>query len=305
MIPLRLWAERKYISMEDNRTIVIDGFEFELTGLFFENGAASITIRVSGNGQSQSDLKGWVLEVCPEDRQAFEELNILSCEKKRRQLNWTPAIALKTSYELLGDIGINGIVITDWVGRYEDDPEAEYRIVIDSKLEPQSFKIGIIQNESVRVSEQKMQITAKYANKVWTEPVEKSFCLYIPAPEGYKPNYKICVSAAKRFTHICCQRSGDENTMPVCARLFGSVRIVASVPLSCGKASGDEVHAAACDCFEVCDIIGYAEEDDAFSLNDVTVYPKKDSLDLTLLNTHCGKSVYRLDGKYVIGHKGE
>lgn len=292
--------------MEDNRTIVIDGFEFELTGLFFENGTTSMTIRVSGNGQSQSDLKGWILEVCPNDQQAFEELNILSCEKKRRQLNWVPAIALKTSYELLGDIGINGIVITDWVGRYKDDPEVEFRIVVDSELDPQPFKIGIIQGESVRVSEDKIRIAVKQNNKVWAEPIEKNFCLYIPAPEGYKPKNtpQICVSAAKRFTHICYQKSEEENTMPVCASLFGSVRIVASVPLSCSKACGDEVHAAACDCFEVCDIIGYAEENDTFSLNDVTVFPKKESLDLTLLNTHCGKSVYRLDGKYVIGHKG-
>lgn len=292
--------------MEGNRTIELNGFEFELTGIFSENGTTVITMRVSGNGQSTSDLNGWILEICHDDQQAFEELNIISCEKKRRQANWAPAIALKTSYELLGDIGISGIVITDWVGRYKDDPEVEFRIAVDLELDPRPFRVGIIQGESALISEDRIQISQKQSNKVWVLPIEKNFCLYIPAPEGYRPKKtpQICVSAAKRLTHICYQ-SDDENTMPIRASLYGSIRIVASVPLSCTKASGDEVHSAACDCFEVCDIIGYAEENDAFLINDISVYPKKDSLDLTLLNTHCGKSVYRLDGKYVIDNKGE
>ena len=60
----------------------------------------------------------------------LRDVSIVSCEKRRRHGAWGPAVALKTSYELMGDIGISGVVISDWIGRYADDPDVEYRIVL-------------------------------------------------------------------------------------------------------------------------------------------------------------------------------
>lgn len=286
--------------------VLFEGFEFELTGFFSADGSTTMTISVSGNGQSATDLKGWVCEICADDAQAFAELGIVSCEKRRRQGAWVPAVAQKTSYELTGDIGINGVIITDWVGRYADDPQVEFRIVLDAELAQRPFKVGLMQPEGALVSGEQIRLAQKPESKVWLTPVEKSFCLFMVVPEGYKPipANKACVSLTTRMLHIVHGKNEDEAGKPVCARLMGSVRIAASAPLEDRQACGDGVHAATCDCFEVCEIIGCTDEDDSFGMRDITVCPQTGSLDLTLLNMHCGKSVYRLDGKYVIERKG-
>lgn len=288
--------------MGENRSIVLGGFHFELTGFFSEDGTTVMTLSVTGKGESPADLRGWVCEICPGDEQAFLDVGILSCEK-RRHGTWMPAVAQKTTYELIGDVGINGVIINDWVGRYEDDPEVEYRIVLDTVLEPKPFKIGLMHSETVLVSEEKIHLESKPETRVWVTPIEKSFCLFIVVPEGYKPvgACKACVSATKRLAHIVHQKNEDENGKLQKASLMGSIRIVASLPLKSKQACGDEVHAATCDCFEVCETIGYADEGESFNISEIAVCPQSTSLDLTLLNAHCGKSVYRLDGKYTIG----
>lgn len=290
--------------MENNRQIVTEGFCFELTGFFSADGNTTMTICVSGNGESAVDLKGWVMEICSDDQQAFEDLNILSCEKKRRQSNWIPAIAQKTSYELTGDIGINGVVISDWVGRYEEDPDVEFRITFDRVLDPAPFKIGLMKGELIEVSEQVIHMSAMPDEREWAPSIEKSFCLFLIVPDGYKPDCvaQACVSATKQFVHICCEKNPQEGK-PLRVNLCGCIRIVASIPLVCDTADGDCAHTAACDCFDVCDTIGFADIETAFSMSDISVCPNKSSFDLTLLNAHCGKSVYRLDGKCTIGRK--
>lgn len=290
--------------MEHSRCIVAEGFLFELTGFFCTDGTTTMTICVSGNGQSTEDLKGWVIEICPGNPLAFEEVNILSCEKKRRQANWVPAVAQKTSYELTGDIGINGVLISDWVGRYEEDPDVEFRVVFDTELEPIPFKVGLVKGDTIKVSQDTIHVSVNPDERQWSAPIEKSFCLFLVVPDGYRPDSvtNACVSATKQFVHICCQQNPQEGKS-LHFSLCGCVRIAASVPLLCAGASGDSVHAAACDCFDVCDTIGFADDEAAFSIRDICVYPNRDSYDLTLLNTHCGKSVYRLDGKYTIAKK--
>ena len=83
-------------------------------------------------------------------------------------------------------------------------------------------------------------------------------------------------------------------------RLQGSIKIIASLPLKSHQACGDTVQATACDCFEVDEVIGFSRNDEEFGMRDVAVCPKKRSVDLTLLNAHCGKSAYRIDGIFVI-----
>ena len=294
--------------MRENRRLLLDGYEFELTGFFCEDGLTTVTMSVSGNGECPSDLKGWVLEMCPDNPQRFgDEVNIVSCEKRRRHGAWVPAAALKTSYELMGDIGIAGVVISDWIGRYQDDPDVEYGVVFDKEFEFEPLKVGIVFANETRISDARIDIRIQPQSKVWATPIEKTFCLYIIIPDGYKP-VNVCkanISITKRMVYIAHVKNEDEqqNEKPVRAELMGAVRILACVPLKSSQACGDEVQVCACDCFEVCDILGYADEDAQFELRELTVCPKPKSLDLTMLNAHCGKSVYRLDGKFVIDCK--
>ncbi len=289
-----------------NTKLLIDGYEFELTGFSCENGFTTVMVRVSGNGESQADLKGWVLEMCAGEPSRFEGVEIVSCEKRRRRGAWTPATAIKTSYELTGDIGISGVAVSDWIGRYEDDPDVEYRLVFDTELAFEPFGVALIFSDRTRVSEDKIGSPAEPASKIWTTPVEKSFCLYIVVPEGYKPvnACKAAVSVSKRMvylTHI--KNDTEQNGKALKAILTGAVRIVASVPLRSAQGAGDDVQIGACDCFEINDTIGYADEGTLFDWRDIVISPKQKSLDLTLLNAHCGKSVYRLDGKLTIDCK--
>lgn len=293
--------------MSEYRKLLLDGYVFELTGFLCENELTTVTVSVSGNGESPADLKGWVLEMCAQTPAIFEDVEIVSCEKRRRRGAWVPAAALKTSFELTGDIGINGVVISDWIGRYEDDPDVEYRIVFDKEIEFEPFGVGLVFGDRTRVSDDKISMQTEPQSKIWATPVEKSFCLYIVVPEGYKP-VNVCkagISIGKRMIYMAHAKNEDEKTCvkAMTAQVMGAVRIVANVPLKSAQASGDDVQVGACDCFDVCDIIGYADEGVMFDMRDIVIYPKPKSLDLTLLNAHCGKSVYRLDGKFIIDCK--
>ncbi len=66
----------------EERRLVVEGFTFELTGFFSAEGVTTVTVGVNGTGESTHDLKGWVMEICPDDPRYFEdEVNIVSCEK--------------------------------------------------------------------------------------------------------------------------------------------------------------------------------------------------------------------------------
>ncbi len=293
--------------MHKNRKLLIDGFEFELTGFFSESGLTTVTVSISGNGDSPTDLKGWVLEMCAETPEHFENVEIVSCEKRRQHGSWGPAAAVKTSFELYGDIGISGVAISDWIGRYQEDPDVEYRIVIDKELEFEPFSVALIYADRTRISEDKITIQTEPQSKVWATPAEKSYCLYIVVPDGYKP-VNVCkasISITKRMVYIAHVKNEDTDKCDkeVKALAMGAVRVVACVPLKSAQACGDDVQVGACDCFEVCETIGYADEGTLFDMRDIAISPKPKSLDLTLLNAHCGKSVYRLDGKFVIDCK--
>lgn len=293
--------------MHKNRKLLIDGFEFELTGFFSESGLTTVTVSVSGNGESSTDLKGWVLEMCADSPELFQDVEIVSCEKRRRHGSWGPAAAAKTSFELYGDIGISGVAITDWIGRYQEDPDAEYRIVLDKELEFEPFSVALIYADRTCVSEDKISIQTEPQSKIWATPIEKSYCLYIVVPDGYKPvnACKTSISITKRMVYIAHVKNDntDQCDKALKALAMGAVRVVACIPLKSAQASGDDVQIGACDCFEVCETIGYADEDAYFDMRDIVISPKPKSLDLTLLNAHCGKSVYRLDGKFIIDCK--
>ena len=305
--------------MGEDRKLVVEGFTFELTGFFSGDGTTTVTVGVNGNGESLSDIKGWAMEVCPDNPSYFsDEVNIVSCEKRRRHGTWLPATAQKTSFELTGDIGFAGVVISDWVGRYAEDPDVEYRVVFDRELKLEPFSIAMITGDNVCQAAGHIgikQIAPQPRNRVWATPLEKSFCLFIVVPEGYKPAgaCKVAMSVTKRAAFVVHHKGEfvvDDASSPegktlktMRAELLGSIRILANVPLKSAQACGDNVQVSAVDCFEVCETIGYADDDMAFELRDVTVCPKKQSVDLTLLNAHCGRSVYRLDGKFLIDCK--
>jgi hypothetical protein len=305
--------------MSEERKLMMEGFTFELTGFFSAEGVTTVTVSVNGNGESPCDLKGWAIEVCPGDSEFFNnEVGIISCEKRRRHGPWLPAAAQKTTFELTGDIGFAGVVISDWVGRYAEDPDVEFRIVLDKELKLEPFAIAMLTGECVRRSERRIGIgldTLLAPGRVWSTPLEKSFCLFVVVPEGYRPEgaCKVAVSATKRAAHILKHKGEyvvDDALAPegkaikkVRAELLCSVRILANVQLKSATACGDSVQASAVDCFEVCETIGYADDEQSFELRDITVCPVKKSFDLTLMGAHCGRSVYRLDGKFAIDCK--
>lgn len=298
---------------------MVEGFTFELTGFFSAEGVTTVTVSVNGTGESTHDLKGWVMEVCPSDTRFFEdEVNIISCEKRRRHGVWLPAMAQKTSFELTGDVGFSGVVISDWVGRYAEDPDAEYRIVLDKELKFEPFAVAIMTGERITRSEGRISIGASPSltvSRLWMTPLEKSFSLFVVVPEGYRPEgaCKVAASATKRAAHILHHRGEftvDDALAPdgkalktVRAELLCSVRILANVSLISAVACGDSVQVSAVDCFEVSETIGYADEGDTFELRDISICPKKKSFDLTLMGAYGGRSVYRLDGKFTIDCK--
>lgn len=292
--------------MDDKNKVVLDGYEFELMDYVSIEGTTTITVCVSGNGEHARDLSGWILEVCPDEAQKFkDQVNILSCEKRRRSSAWVPAAAQKTTYELLGDIGVTGVVVNEWVGKYAEDPAVEFRITFDEEITPKPFSVALVSGEKVCRSGDKV-CTADSDTDVKTglfTPIEKTFCLYIVVPEGYKPvgACKINTSVTRKGLFLVQLNEAADSEEPPGMQLQGCVKIIASVPLKSSHACGDNVEAYACDCFEVCETIGCAQE--KLEMRDITICPKKKSFDLTLLNAHCGKSVYRLDGLYVIDCK--
>jgi hypothetical protein len=303
----------------EERRLVMEGFTFELTGFFSAEGVTTVTVSVNGSGESSSDLKGWAMEVCPGDPRYFEdEVSIISCEKRRRHGAWLPAAAQKSSFELTGDIGFSGVVVSDWVGRYAEDPDVEYRIVLDKELKFEPFAVAVMTGEHIYRSDGHISIGASASlalDRVWMTPLEKSFTLFVVVPEGYRPEgaCKVSASATKRAAHVLHHKGEfvvDDALAPdgkalktVRAELLCSVRMLANVPLKSATACGDSVQVSSVDCFEVCETIGYADESDAFELRDVSICPKKKSFDLTLMGAYGGRSVYRLDGKFIIDCK--
>jgi hypothetical protein len=303
----------------EERRLVMDGFTFELTGFFSAEGVTTVTISVNGGGESPSDLKAWAMEVCPGNPHFFEdEVSLVSCEKRRRHGAWLPAAAQKTSFELTGDIGFSGVVISDWVGRYAEDPDVEYRIVLDKELKFEPFAVAMMTGERIHCSDGRISIGVSASpalDRVWMTPLEKSFSLFVVVPEGYRPEgaCKVAASATKRAAHMLHHRgefvvddalaSEGKALKAIRAELLCSVRMLVNVPLKGASACGDSVQVSAVDCFEVCETIGYADEGTPFELRDVSVCPKKKSFDLTLMGAYGGRSVYRLDGKFVIDCK--
>lgn len=300
--------------MSDKNAVVLEGFLFECTDYSNADNVTTVTIRVSGSGEKERVITSWVLELCPGDARRFsDEINIVSCEKRRNGGKWTPAAAQKTIYELSGDIGITGVLFEEWVGIEEDDTAVEFKLVLEGNVGPGACRVAYISGPTVYQSIEKLQIgeiNEQECTKTWLTPIDKPFCLFIVVPEGYKP-VGVCktnLSIVKRGVFLSHEEEkvsldgGEDSEEKICTKavLQGSVKIIASLPLKSRQACGDTVQATACDCFEVSDTIGYIQLGEQFAMRDVSICPKKKSMDLTLLNAHCGKSVYRLDGLFTI-----
>ncbi len=313
---LYILVEREYIKMGNNNLVMLEGYEFECINFVCREGTTAITVRVSGDGSAANDLPGWILEICPAGDE--KEINIISCEKRRDNGAWMPAIAQKTTTELMGDIGVSGVFFEERVGKAEKDPAVEFRITFDKLLTPVPLGVAFVSGAAVFKSIEKMQVKLDehtLITKLWSTPIEKTFCLYLVIPGGYKPQgaCKTNVSIIKRgaFLYREAKSEADDEKLTPAERsavsektsIKGYVKIIASVPLKSYQACGDDAYANGCDCFEINDAIGYTNVKDTFELRDISVCPNKKSLDLTLLNSHCGKSVYRLDGKYIIDCK--
>lgn len=305
--------------MSDSNMVLLEGFEFECTNFVSSEGTTAITVRVSGDGTSSRDLPGWILEMCPDSEEKKNEgINVISCEKRKDKSAWLPAIAQKTTNELMGDIGVSGVLLEEKVGKEKEDPAIEFRITFDKQMEPVPIKVAFISGPTVFKSMEKMQVKLP-ANpliiRLWSIPIEKIFCLYFVVPEGYKPHgaCKTNVSITKRGvfmhheTNINMDDTGlsqiEKTAVSVKTVLKGYIKIIASIPLKSYQACGDDIYATACDCFQVDEIVGYTNEKNKFEMRDISICSKKKSFDLTLLNAHCGKAVYRLDGKYIVDCK--
>lgn len=296
--------------MEEKNMVLLEGYEFKLTDFVCAAGRTTVAVCVSGNGQAGSDLISSVLEICPGD----EKINIVSCEKRSDGGAWVPAAAQKTLYELTGDIGITGVLIEEGVGKETGDPAVEFRISFDGEIKQGRSRVAYISSDAICQSIEKLRLGASDSfekTKLWRTPIEKAFCLYIVVPDGYKPMSacKANISITKRGLFLAREDRDfdldgtDKGAVTAKTDILGNVKIIASVPLSCHQACGDGAYATACDCFALSETIGYTGEQEKFNMRDISICPKKKSVDLTLLNAHCGKSVYRLDGKYVIDCK--
>lgn len=298
--------------MNNNAAVELEGFLFECTSFLQEGNETSIVVRVSGNGLAGRDLTAWVLGLCP-NAVDYRDVEIVSCEKRMHGGAWIPAAAQKTTYELSGDIGISGVMFDEPVGSDEEDPAIEFKIVLNGPVTPDACGVAYISGQTVIKSMDKMPVAdgqEAHTDVVWKTPVERSFCLYIVVPEGYKPvgACKANLSITKRgvfLSHETGEYSADETgedtgIMTQKTYLRGSVKIFVSLPLKSHQACGDTVQASACDCFDVDEVIGFTRNGKEFHMRDVVICPKKRSVDLTLLNAHCGKSVYRMDGVFII-----
>ena len=279
----------------------IAGYVFSVTGYVQSAGATAVTVCVSGNGKAEADLSAWMMIL---DNAA---IGVLSCEKRRCGGAWVPAVAQKPTYELIGQSEVGGAVIDEWVGKEKDDPPLEFRITFDREMDDTTIGVAYMSGETIFRSAETIYLgTPENAPKIWHTPIEKMFCLYIVVTDGYKPvgACKTGVSITKRGVYMAYEiQPQDTDTRCIKTQVQGSIKILATVPLKSHQASGGHAVATACDCFEICETIGYSRDEDRFALRDITIYPKKKSFDLTLLNMHCGKSVYRLDGKYIIDCK--
>ncbi len=289
-------------------SVSLEGYEFELKGYCFGKGKTTVIISVSGNGSTAAALTGWILEVNPEEDKKTE-LNILSCEKRKGNGPWVAAVAENTTYELIGDVGISGVLIEERVGEGADDTAVEFRLTFEGEAEPFAIRVAYISGEDVFVSCVVMGLEPP--EKLWLTPVKKSFCLYVVVSDGYKPEVcKANVSVSKRGVFLSHEKGSfnvDDgqfsSVMSLKADVVGSVKVIASVPLKNSTASGDTVSVSACDCFELCETVCYLNGDSLLNMRDIAVNPVRKSFDMTLLNSRCGKSVYRLDGDFIIDCK--
>jgi hypothetical protein len=200
-----------------------------------------------------------------------------------------------------------GALVDEWVGRGKSDPAIEFRMTFDQPIDDTAISLAYISGDIIYQSTETIYLgSPENAPKVWHTPIEKSFCLYFVVSDGYKPDgpCKAGVSITKRGAYMALETLKDTTDKRcVKAQLLGSVKIMASLPLKSHQACGGCVAVTSCDCFELCETIGYSREDDTFSMRDISICPKVKSFDLTLLNAHCGRSVYRMDGKYIIDCK--
>ena len=299
--------------MDEKSMVTLKGYEFKLTEYVYANGTTTIEVYISGNGQADNDMVSWVLESCMDGSGCRDDgINILSCEKRTDGGVWVPAAAQMTVHELTDDIGVNGVLIEEGVGKGADDTGVAFRLLFDGEIRQEQVKVAYITGDTVYRSKDHIEFSDSQTEvKHWHTPIEKAFCLYIVVPEGYRPvsACKTNISILKRglfITHENTVVDIDGNTedgVPLKAEIMGTIKIIASVPLKSHQACGDSVYATSCDCFELCETIGYTDALKKYNMRDISVCLKKKSLDLTLLNAHCGKSVYRLDGEYVLNCK--
>ena len=290
--------------MGDSNKLLLEGYTFTLTEFVSEKSTTAVTVTVSGNGCASADLTSWVLEMGQD-----KEANLVSCEKRMGKGAWIPAAAEKTTYELSGDIGMSGVIIREWVGKEEEDEDIEFKITFDDALQPAPARIAYISGEELYRSINTIRPESPDKEAVWYTPIDKPFCMYIVVPYGYKP-INVCkanVSVIKRGLFMVDEEGvfdcDTADCMKVKTDMLGSVKITVSIPLKSYQACGDAVAATACDCFEVDETIAYTNKKGTINMRDITVCPKLNSFDLTLLNAHCGKSVYRFDGEFVINCK--
>lgn len=297
--------ERKYKTMDDVSSLSLEGYIFKLKGYCCGGGRTTVIIGVKSDGGAAA-LTGWILEIDPADPAVKKDLNLLSCEKRKGNGPWMPAAAENTTYELIGDIGVSGVLIQERVNGCPDTPETEFRIVLSGEIDCGCIKVAYFSGEDVFCTQQ--TLTPAPPERITLAPIEKSFCLYIVVTDGYKPlPGKTSVSVSKRGLFVAHERgefktehNNYSTVRSVRSEIHGTVKIAASVPVESPSACGDTVEVFTCDCFELCETLGYSTEESAYDIGDIYIYPVKESYDLTLLNSRCGKSVYRLDGEYII-----
>lgn len=285
-------------------SVSLEGYDFQLKGYCSSKGKTTVIVGVSGNGSSAAALTGWILGISPANKN--NDLNILSCEKRKGNGPWVAAMAANTAYELIGDAGISGAIIEERVEGGADDAEAEFRLTVEGEHDPLTIRVAYISGDDVFVSQSVLTIDPP--SRIWLTPIEKSFCLYIVVSDGYRPEpLKANVSITKKGAFLAHEKGSFKaegerisTAMPVKSSIVGSIKVVASVPLNNSAASGDTVEAGACGCFELCETIAYTNEDETVDIRDISIYPDRKSFDTTLLNSRCGKSVYRLDGEFII-----
>ncbi len=291
--------------MDDVSSLLLEGYIFELKGYCCGGSRTTVIISVKGDG-SAAALTGWILEIDPADLADKKDLNLLSCEKRKGNGPWVPAAAENTTYELIGDIGVSGVLIQERVNGWADSPETEFRIALNGEIDCGCVKVAYLSGEDVFCTQQ--TLTPAPPECIALAPIEKSFSLYIVVTDGYRPlPDKANVSVSMRGLFVGHER-GEFKTeydqfsavKSVRTEIHGTVKIAASVPVENSSACGDAVEVFACDCFELCETIGYSNEQSAYGIGDIYIYPVKESYDLTLLNSRSGKSVYRLDGDYII-----